>query len=869
MAKKRRKILGFPVGGVDQATPESYQRQSTVLDAFNVLPRDQLDLRVRGGSRPGVVPMIWGGPASRCTLLKTIEGRPDEREAEWYEDFDGDRMRPTLALDDIGGWSSIDWSTNTTPNLLSAPLLGPDSFLALPSGVTTAGATRTWQDEDARDTTNNYGYEIALMLSPPSGGQFNSTDKVYIAAMLDDTSPQPFKDSALLHFYHTGSDWHLVYRDYENFTGANGESASQSDSDHSPGWLIFRYYYLSGGAYGFIAWWKGNALAGASPPLGNGSRTPKGHGIGIIIDGANAPRIDAMRIRYFKNIAVASPRKRLVAVFENGSLYRQARLEDGEVASPTSSTPNTDTLVQVGSTGDLAANERHEAAEFQGSLYITDGLAPKYYGDCYADSALDAIILTREDVSASVGDYVVVQFRKPATNNVEGVYEITGVVSGSGKTTLLIQDLNGDVPAWTTDDQYDSLDGQAVATVVSERAKVYVPKYVPDANNDSYTTDKIIDWDEAKDRNGNYDPAGFVPVGCPLIATFQDRLVLAGNPQNAWYMSRRNVPNDFNYYATDDGRAVAGTLSDTGSTGEPMTALIPFGDDYLVFGGRSSLWVMRGDPVLGGTLNNISRSVGVAGPRAWCHTPNGGLVFLARSGGLYMLAYELNRGWFPVPLSGGKIPKDLSTVDLARDPVLAFDRRLDGVWLFNGREPRGAEHSWFIDWPTKSFWRQYIRRGHSPASIVELLAPGRNDCGIVYGTGSGRIMGLRMDFAGDAPKTSGGVTEVYANSAWIIFGPLSNGMLKANLTLIRATLDPDSAPVAWSVHRGDTADDILDSDNNLASGTWNGGRNYANRPRIGGQRLALRLDGDGSSLYPWALDEIEIDLRHAGEPRKL
>lgn len=98
--------------------------------------------------------------------------------------------------------------------------------------------------------------------------------------------------------------------------------------------------------------------------------------------------------------------------------------------------------------------------------------------------------------------------------------------------------------------------------------------------------------------------AGQVPTGCPLVCRYLDRIVLAGAEiaPHVWYMSRQGNPNDWDYSQTDSQRAVAGTSSEAGVPGDPLTALVPHSDDYLVMGCRNSLWRMRGDPAYGGSL---------------------------------------------------------------------------------------------------------------------------------------------------------------------------------------------------------------------------------------------------------------------------
>jgi hypothetical protein len=129
---------------------------------------------------------------------------------------------------------------------------------------------------------------------------------------------------------------------------------------------------------------------------------------------------------------------------------------------------------------------------------------------------------------------------------------------------------------------------------------------------------------------------GSAPTNCCLACNWRGRLVLAGdssNPQN-FYMARTGVPTDWDYSQTDPAAAVAGNLSKSGQIGEPITALIPYTDDYMIIGCTNSLWMLEGDIADGGTIVRISDQMGILGPNAWCVDPQGLLYFLA-PGGLY------------------------------------------------------------------------------------------------------------------------------------------------------------------------------------------------------------------------------------------
>jgi len=126
------------------------------------------------------------------------------------------------------------------------------------------------------------------------------------------------------------------------------------------------------------------------------------------------------------------------------------------------------------------------------------------------------------------------------------------------------------------------------------------------------------------------------PTYCSLACNWRGRLVLAGDPsapQN-FYMSRAGDPSDWDYSQVDSAAAVAGNLSQAGKIGEPITALIPYTDDYMLIGCAHSLWMLEGDPADGGSIVMVSNQMGIVGKDAWCISPDGTLYFVA-SGGLY------------------------------------------------------------------------------------------------------------------------------------------------------------------------------------------------------------------------------------------
>ena len=188
---------------------------------------------------------------------------------------------------------------------------------------------------------------------------------------------------------------------------------------------------------------------------------------------------------------------------------------------------------------------------------------------------------------------------------------------------------------------------------------------------------------------------GTVPPNCSLVANWRGRIVLAGdsgNPQN-YYMSRppgtyfntvtlTNVtiaPGvEWDFSQTDPAAAFAGNLASGNQIGEPITALIPFSNDYLKLGCSHSLWMMQGDPANGGTIVNVSQGIGIVYKDAWCIDPAGTLWFVG-TGGLFQVrpAWEFYRPPEPVSLQNvnqffTSLNPSSTATTLVYDPDLHF-----------------------------------------------------------------------------------------------------------------------------------------------------------------------------------------------------
>ena len=107
--------------------------------------------------------------------------------------------------------------------------------------------------------------------------------------------------------------------------------------------------------------------------------------------------------------------------------------------------------------------------------------------------------------------------------------------------------------------------------------------------------------------------SGTMPTKAYLGCLYRGRNVLSGNSNypHQWYMSKVADPFDWVYSSTDPLTAVAGNSADAGEIGDIVRALIPYKDDYLIFGCASTIWVLTGDPAAGGEIDEVDLTVGM------------------------------------------------------------------------------------------------------------------------------------------------------------------------------------------------------------------------------------------------------------------
>ncbi len=173
---------------------------------------------------------------------------------------------------------------------------------------------------------------------------------------------------------------------------------------------------------------------------------------------------------------------------------------------------------------------------------------------------------------------------------------------------------------------------------------------------------------------------GDYPTKCTILTIFQDCFYIAGDAAApwAWYKSRQGDPTDWDYTVLDDvGCAISAATSDAGGLGEPIRALIPHANLCMLFVGSNSAYVLRGNPNTGGSIIQLTNTVGIVGPQAWCQDEHGNTWWVAMDG-IYRMPPGC--GDQPVRYSRDVVPQELMLIDRNEYTVtMCRDSVLDGI----------------------------------------------------------------------------------------------------------------------------------------------------------------------------------------------
>ncbi len=430
----------------------------------------------------------------------------------------------------------------------------------------------------------------------------------------------------------------------------------------------------------------------------------------------------------------------------------------------------------------------------------------------------------------------------------------------SGRVILLVAVSDGDVavndggPTWHTPTGGTNALSSSINVV---RSAVNIMKlWFADGTNWKYYDpgdDTVHTW-AATSGTLPVDSSGNKPR---LICTWHGRTVLSGlikDPQD-WFMSYRGDPTNFNYAPVSPtvDQSVAGNLAFQGLIPDMVTALMPFNDDVLVFGGDHTLWMMRGDPMAGGEIDLISDAIGAAWGIPWCKDPYGSLYFVSNRMGIYSLV----PGQSPIRISQ-QLENLLANIDTGATLFrMIWDDRFQGLHVFC-TPYAAAARAMHLFWDQRSgawYTDVFDNNNHNPLCCLTYDGDHPNDRVALIGSWDGYVRQLEPAATDD---------DGTAIQSAVVIGPfVTPQMDEVLLNSLQALLVQYSGDVDFAVYVGTTAEIAL-SRPSVASGTWSAGRNLNTYVRRSGHAVWVKI----MSSNQWAMEHIRAYLRTTGKVRQ-
>jgi len=349
---------------------------------------------------------------------------------------------------------------------------------------------------------------------------------------------------------------------------------------------------------------------------------------------------------------------------------------------------------------------------------------------------------------------------------------------------------------------------------------------------------------------------GAMPAQAYLGCLYRGRVVLSGNPLYPfqWYMSRQANPFDYLYAAGDAQSPVAGGNSDAGEIGDIIRCLIPYRDDYLIFGCANSIWVLRGDPAAGGSLDEVDLTVGIYGAKSWCFDGDGNLFFWG-SGGIYQMDKEFGGVKNITEISLPKLIEDSAADPASHRITMCYDRLRYGIWIFVTKISDGVNTGYFLSLsePTQGLFPISLPVQCSVYSTMYYDSNDKTLHGMLMGCKDGYIRIFKDSVKND--NIGGESTKEI--DAYVVYPIIKlsdeedteGKLISLTIELAGGTTDSahsDMEAVSYDVHVGDDAETLIEAikngDDPLVTGTLTGtGRQERIRERMRGAYLAIKM----------------------------
>jgi hypothetical protein len=346
------------------------------------------------------------------------------------------------------------------------------------------------------------------------------------------------------------------------------------------------------------------------------------------------------------------------------------------------------------------------------------------------------------------------------------------------------------------------------------------------------------------------------------------------NPHH-WLATRAGDPLDMEMSQDDVGTAVSSQTSKAGLVGDQLVALVPYKDNYLIFGCLNEMWVLRSDPVAGGVLTNISKETGVFSNTAWCWDDKNNLYFVGMDG-IYVLNSEaIINASSPTNLTKERIPKLVSSLALNRRTdriTMAYDKERYGLNATISQQDGAWSVSFFVNLRpinvggveiTGGVFPEVYQTEHIPASMSFFNSRTKEQRGLLFGCYDGYIR--KFD---DTEMSDDGDNAI---NSFVTIGPISNsekGKSSVKVSDISVVPGVDTDSITLEVFSGDSSEELIDKimneENPTVSKVLTGDKSLPSlRNKVIGSAIGIKLSNNNVD-ETWNIEKINAEINILG-----
>lgn len=359
---------------------------------------------------------------------------------------------------------------------------------------------------------------------------------------------------------------------------------------------------------------------------------------------------------------------------------------------------------------------------------------------------------------------------------------------------------------------------------------------------------------------------GKMPEEPTILALYRGRIVQSGDRNSPHIIYMAEIANPFNFsYGSDDViGAVAQSSGYAGNIGDIVTAVIPYRDDYMIIGCSQTMWLMRGDPASGGSIDQISFTAGLFDKTSVAWDSEDNLYFLDCNG-----IYRISAGFGAVEkLTQNTLPDFNNEFALTPDVhrvTVTYDRKKHGILICKTDVDTGENQNYWFDLRTTGFFPEKYPADCSvyTANYYSADDPAYRELLLGCRDGYIRIFDTRL-YKDQAAGTDEPI------ESWMLIGPgrMTAENMQGLLSELLFVLSEESNLLNYQIYTAKTAQTAITAALNPdiaanSGGTIRAGLSATIRPRCKGAYLILKINSNALDRS-WAFEKITGKITPAG-----